>query len=80
MNRFKKEIRKRGWMLEMDYDCLPSDEGIECVSCDAEEALIAQYHISAGWHTWYIGRDMEPVFDVDLVPQMIIDKYLRCRI
>lgn len=48
MNRFKKELRKRGVKLECDYPCLPFN-GIETVVVDSANATVSTYHLSAGW-------------------------------
>ena len=57
MNRFKKEIMKRGAKLESDYEYLPCN-GIETVVANAEKATLSTYHVSAGWMTIRYGRDM----------------------
>lgn len=61
MNRFKKELRKRGYKLEQDFECLPSPEGIECVKVDAECVKWSIYHISAGWAWVTFDRSFEGV-------------------
>lgn len=61
MNRFKREIRKRGEKLENDYEYLPYD-GIETVKVDAEKATISYYHVSAGWEKIQYYRDMSAEF------------------
>lgn len=48
MNRFKKEIRKCGVMLESDYPFMPYN-GTETVKVCAEKATVSTYHVSAGW-------------------------------
>ena len=48
MNRFKKELRKRGIKLECDYEYLPYN-GIETVVVNSENATVSTYHLSAGW-------------------------------
>lgn len=60
MNRFKKEIRRRGVMLESDFDYLPYD-GIETVVVTAEQASYSVYHVCAGWTTIRYNRDMTAV-------------------
>lgn len=59
MNRFKKEIRKRGVKLESDYEYLPYN-GIHSVYVDASRALVRTYHISAGLCCVVFNRQMEP--------------------
>jgi hypothetical protein len=48
MNRFKKEIRRKGIMMEIDYEYLPCN-GIETIRVDAETASIKTYHNCYGW-------------------------------
>lgn len=48
MNRFKKEIRRRGIKLECDYEFLPYNS-IETVEANAEDATIRTYHDCYGW-------------------------------
>lgn len=60
MNRFKKELRKRGYQLECDYPYLPFD-GIETVRVISEVAMIAICHVSAGWVYIPFGRDFREV-------------------
>ena len=48
MNRLKKEIRKKGVMLECDYPYLPFN-GIEAVKVDSEQVALSIYHVSLGW-------------------------------
>ncbi len=55
MTRYKEELRKRGFELECDYECLPCD-GVETVESRVLDdgaryygIEIAVYHISAGW-------------------------------
>lgn len=61
MNRFKKELRKRGYKLEQDFECLPTPGGIEAVTVDAERATWAIYHVSAGWASVEFNRAFEGV-------------------
>ena len=42
MNRFKKELRNRGYKLECDYEWLPF-EGVEAVRVDSENAQAITY-------------------------------------
>ena len=60
MNRFKMELRKRGFKLECDYECLPMN-GIETVSANAEEASYSIYHIGAGWRVRRFARDFSEI-------------------
>ncbi len=57
MNRLKKEIRKKGVMLESDYPFMPYN-GIETVKVNSEQATISTYHVCAGWTTSRIRRDL----------------------
>ncbi|MBR6358033.1 MAG: hypothetical protein IKS11_00135 [Lachnospiraceae bacterium] len=57
MNRFKKEVRRRGIKLECDYEFLPYNE-IETVVADAEKATVSTYHVSAGWDKIVFNRQM----------------------
>ncbi len=59
MNRFKKEVRRRGVRLECDYEMLPSAEGIETVAVSSEKALVSVYHVSAGWTHIRFDRSMK---------------------
>ena len=43
MNRFKKEIRKKGFKLENDYEMLPLN-GIMGVTVDTTNAMIFVYY------------------------------------
>ncbi len=50
MNRFKKEIRKRGYKLESDYPWMPYEiEGsfylvLEAVTVDSENAIVYRHY------------------------------------
>ena len=57
MNRLKKEIRKKGVMLESDYPYMPFN-GIEAVKVDSENATLSTYHVCAGWMRCTLGRDL----------------------
>ena len=57
MNRLKKEIRKKGIMLECDYPYLPFN-GIEAVKVNSEQATLSTYHVCAGWMRCTLGRDL----------------------
>lgn len=49
MNRFKKEIRKKGIKLESDYPWLPYDNGnvtVDAVSVNTEKVTIIVYYTS----------------------------------
>lgn len=65
MNRFKKEIRKRGVKLECDYPMIPFN-GLEAVIVHADEACVSEYHDCAGWCKTYFARDMQQHFDMSL--------------
>jgi len=47
MNRLKKEIRKKGVMLESDYPFMPFN-GIEAVKVDSERATLSTYTCAPG--------------------------------
>lgn len=56
MNRLKQELRKKGVMLESDYECLPCD-GLETVVVDSEKAIVATYHNFCGWTFTRLNKD-----------------------
>lgn len=56
MNRFKEYVRKKGVMLECDFECLPCD-GIEEIVVIPERAQVSTYHVSAGWGHMIAERD-----------------------
>lgn len=56
MNRFKKEIRKRGIKLECDYPYIPYN-GLETVIVHSDKAIISEYHVCAGWVKTIVNRD-----------------------
>ena len=58
MNRFKKEVRKLGYKLDMDYPCLPYN-GIDSAWCNAEKANYYVYHYCMGLITHHFDRAME---------------------
>ena len=60
MNRFKRELRARGYKLEQDYECLPAD-GVETVVANAETAMLSIYHVSVGWLRVGFDRAMQEV-------------------
>lgn len=64
MNRLKKEIRRKGVKLELDYPFLPFN-GLECVKVDSEKATISEYHVCAGWCVTKICHDLtfENIYD-----------------
>ena len=45
MNRFKKELSKRGYKMEKDYPYLPFNE-VEAIMVDSEHAILFVYHFS----------------------------------
>ena len=55
MNRFKREIRRKGIRLECDYEYLPYNS-IETVVVNAEDATIRTYHNCAGWSGTKLAR------------------------
>ena len=53
MNRFKKELRKRGVMMENDYPYLPYGS-LETVEVNSETCTVSCYYNVIGWeHTHY---------------------------
>lgn len=49
MNRVKRELRKRGMKLNIDYMWLPYDRGsvtIDNVCVDSENAIVTEYYTS----------------------------------
>ena len=50
MNRYKKELQKRGFKLENDFEYLPCN-GIETVKAEItkEGIIYKQYHVGYGW-------------------------------
>lgn len=50
MNRFKKELRKNGVMLESDYPCMPYEEkgcpALEGVVVDSEKCTVTTYFVT----------------------------------
>lgn len=64
MNRFKKELRKRGIKLECDYPYLPFEEKsimIEGITVGNETCLLYQ-HANVGTLVTYFDRKMEQHF------------------
>ena len=59
MTRFKKELKKRGYLFEEDYPFLPY-EGIESISADATKATYSCYHDATGSVTTFFDRSLEP--------------------
>lgn len=51
MNRVKKELRKKGFKLECDYECLPDATGIQAVTVNSEKVIIGIHHTSIS--TWW---------------------------
>ena len=74
MNRFKKELRKRGIKLECDYPYLPFDVSesvtLEAVTVRPDQAYISCYYNVVGWVRTYFNRKMQASMDVYL------DEYL----
>lgn len=64
MNRFKKELKKHGVMLEHEYDYLPYPVGgnvvLEGVIVNAETATVATYYNTIALFDHY-GRDFSIV-------------------
>lgn len=58
MTKFKEYVRKKGVLLECDFDMLPFD-GIEEIIVIPERAQVSAYHVSAGWCHTIVGRDGE---------------------
>ena len=57
MNRFTKEVRKRGFKIESDYECLPCGD-IDTTWVNAEKAEYYVYHFGLGVITYKFNRDM----------------------
>lgn len=57
MNRFKKEIRKRGFKLESDFEYLPID-GLDSVNCNAANASYFEYYYCLGTVKYQFNRDL----------------------
>ena len=57
MNRFTKEVRKRGFKTEADYEYLPCGD-IESAWVNAEKAECYVYHYGLGIITYKHNRDM----------------------
>ena len=71
MNRFKRELRKRGYMLENDYEYLPYN-GLETVVADAEQAQMRRFYDCYGWYNVEFDRSMNPhdLEEANIVPAM----------
>jgi hypothetical protein len=52
MTKFKKELRKRGFKLECDYNFLPFDDGaiLDSIQVDVENCTISYYYTSVSIH------------------------------
>lgn len=67
MNRFKKELRKRGYKLEMDYPYLPcpikkgSSIEIETVCVDSEKCMLSEWTNVFGWYHRVFTRSFEAI-------------------
>lgn len=62
MNRFKKELRKRGIDLECDHAYLPSDEDGDVIAGVIVEIEIARVRIFrwiSGWHYYDFDTNMK---------------------
>ena len=60
MNRFKKELRKRGINLECDYAYLPSDEDVIAgVIVETEIARVRIFRWNTGWHYYDFDTNMK---------------------
>jgi len=57
MNRFKRELRKRGVKLECVYPFIPYN-GLEAVVVHSDTATVSEYHDCAGWVRTVFNRDM----------------------
>lgn len=57
MTRFDKELRKLGFRLEQDFECLPCDD-IDCVGTYPEVAQYRMYHYGLGLIKFQINRDL----------------------
>ena len=65
MNRFKKEIRKRGIKLECDYPMIPFN-GLEAVIVHADTGIVSEYHDCTGWVKTIFNRNMNQTTIMDL--------------
>ena len=65
MNRFKKELRKRGIKLESDYPFIPYN-GLEAIIVHSDTATVSEYHDCAGWVRTSFARNMEMSTVMDL--------------
>ena len=52
MNRFKKELSKRGYKMEKDYPYMPFNE-IEAIVVNSEDATLCIYHLSMVLHVGF---------------------------
>lgn len=57
MTRFKRELMRRGYMLEETMDTLPWD-GVEAIIVNSEEATYSIIHVSAGCTKIHFDRAM----------------------
>ena len=62
MNRYKKELRARGFKLESDFECMPCN-GIESVTTEITKdgILYKLYHNGYGWDGILIPKKTETV-------------------
>lgn len=57
MTKFKEYAREKGFLLEVDFQELPTPDGIETVMVIPEKGLICTYHNCYGWMNERINRD-----------------------
>lgn len=62
MNRFKKELRRRGYKLECDYTTLPY-KTIEAVQARAESVSYDIFSNTCGWICTRFDRDFSEIPD-----------------
>lgn len=59
MNRFKKELRKRGLRLACDYKSFPAENGIAGVIVITEMLQVRIFHMNTGWHYYDFDSKMK---------------------
>ncbi len=58
MNRFKKELTKKGFRMQHLEPTLPSNDGLDSVEVNSEEASITHHYTFLSMKT-YLDRKME---------------------
>lgn len=59
MNRFKKELRKRGIRLACDYKSFPAENGIAGVIVKTDMLQVRIFHMLTGWHYYDFDTKMK---------------------